>query len=199
MSQHPTRMIWIDLETTGLDPERDRILEVAVILTTLDRPFEIDHTYSPIVRLSQFFDTAALHPVVQHMHTANKLFKECTLSPTAKDLERIELELLDIIPPIGKYEELPVLAGSTVHFDHAFNRRWMPRVNERLSHRHYDVSAIKLFCRSLGMPKLPKSETHRAYADIVESRVHAEACIAWLAEHFQEPVAAMAGNLVLPG
>ena len=56
----------------------------------------------------------------------------------------------------------------------------MPRLAARFSHRHYDVSAVKLFCRSLGMPKPPKAEAHRATADVLESIAHARLCAEWL-------------------
>jgi len=67
-----------------------------------------------------------------------------------------------------------------VHFDHGFLRVHMPKLAARFSHRHYDVSAVKLFCQSLGMPKPPKAEAHRAAADVRESIEHAKACADWL-------------------
>ncbi len=56
----------------------------------------------------------------------------------------------------------------------------MPTLAERFSHRYYDVSAVKLFCRSLGMPKPQPAEAHRAMADIQESIAHARQCARWL-------------------
>jgi oligoribonuclease (3'-5' exoribonuclease) len=73
------------------------------------------------------------------------------------------------------------LAGSSVHFDHGFIKHWWPQLASRFSHRHYDVSAVKLFCESLGMPRLPKAEAHRAREDILESIAHARECVRWLA------------------
>ena len=60
----------------------------------------------------------------------------------------------------------------------------MPTLDKRLSYRHYDVSAVKLFCQSLGMPKLPKAEAHRAKDDILESIAHAKKCADWLAVEY---------------
>ncbi len=74
-----------------------------------------------------------------------------------------------------------MLAGSSVHFDRMFLQHYHPQVIERFSHRLYDVSAVKLFCRSLGMPPFPEiSAAHRAKDDIDESILHAKACTIWL-------------------
>ncbi len=80
-----------------------------------------------------------------------------------------------------------MLAGSSIHFDHAFLAVHMPRFAARLSHRHYDVSAIKLFCQSLGADKFPKAEAHRAKDDIAESIAHAKACAEWLYDRDLNP------------
>ena len=81
---------------------------------------------------------------------------------------------------VSDKDERPTLAGRTVHFDLGFIRHHMPRLAARLSHRVYDVSAICLFCESLGMPRLKKGEAHRASEDVLESVEHARRCAEWL-------------------
>lgn len=174
------KLLWTDLETTGLDPQRDTILEIAVFEADLSAPFDarlIFHQtpYFPASRregLSEF---------ILKMHTDNGLLAECAdvSNPIlAKCLHRLS----DLVgPPPKDREDLPVLAGSSVHFDHAFLRAHHQALGAvQLSHRHYDVSAIKLFCQSLGMPKLPKAEAHRAKDDVLESIAHAKHCLEWL-------------------
>jgi oligoribonuclease (3'-5' exoribonuclease) len=95
-------------------------------------------------------------------------------------LAEVERDLLNVVPEKDEPDQKTVLAGSTVSFDLEFVRNTMPRLAARLSHRVYDVSAVKLFCRSLGMPALPKQEQHRAAADVLESIAHARACAEWL-------------------
>ena len=83
----------------------------------------------------------------------------------------------DVIPEHhGKF----LLAGSSIHFDLGFLRVHMPKLAAKFSHRLFDVSAIKLFCESLGMPKLPKAEAHRAMVDVEESFAHYKACADWV-------------------
>ena len=80
-----------------------------------------------------------------------------------------------------------MLAGNCVGFDHGFLKRWMPGLAARFHYRYYDVSSVKLFCRSLGMPRLPSGEAHRAKGDVLESVEHALLCAQWLAEEFANP------------
>lgn len=95
-------------------------------------------------------------------------------------LRELEDDFLAVVPEADK-KNLTALAGFSVHFDLGFIRTHMPRLAARLSHRVYDVSAVKLFCRSLGMEKLPAEEAHRALPDVHESMQHAQMCMRWLA------------------
>ena len=177
------RLYWLDLETTGLDPNADNILEIAVAVSVLERPFEATDAMSVVLRYPSANGSKgvpSLHPVVEEMHTKNGLLAECRRSLLG--IADVEESLLSIVPETTDREDMPTLAGSSVHFDHAFLRAKMPRLAARFSHRHYDVSAVKLFCQSLGMGKLPKAEAHRAAADIRESIAHAEQCAEWLAD-----------------
>jgi oligoribonuclease len=169
-----TKLIWLDLETTGLDPQKDRILELSASEATLADPLCRRFVYGQVFKLNRG------HPLsdfILDMHTKNGLLEECYNSQVS--LVGCEEFLLKRYPEVEK-EERPILAGSTIHFDMAFLKFWMPRFAARLSHRLYDVSAIKLFCQSLGMPKLPKAEAHRATEDVLESIEHARSCVRWL-------------------
>jgi oligoribonuclease len=177
------RLVWLDLETTGLDPSKDRILEVAVAAADLLDPFNVEHLYQQVVRCSPE-EASGFDPFIVGMHTANGLLAQCAQSPIA--IGDIERALLDLVPHVEDKEERPILAGSSIHFDHAFIKVHMPQLSKRLSHRHYDVSALKLFCQSQGMPKFKKAEAHRAKADIDESVAHGAACAQWLKDNLRQ-------------
>jgi len=175
---NPHSLVWLDIETTGLNPSKDSILEVAAAIAPFDDPFNVTFIVDNVIWF---------HPdLVNHqdkfiidMHTKNGLWRECGHNLNAKDVGEVENELLKFITIPQDHNEF-TLAGSSVHFDHSFITAWMPRLTKRLSHRHYDVSSIELFARSHGMLPPEKAGAHRAMPDILESIKRAKACRDWL-------------------
>lgn len=170
-------LFWLDVETTDLDPRHGSILEIAVSRADFDRPFQAVEIYHAVLRYSREA-RVWLEPFIINMHTKNGLLDECEQSVVS--LDSAEQDLLKIVPEVADKEDRPILAGSTIHFDKSFLEVHMPLLAKRFSHRLYDASAIKLFCQSLGMPKPPKAEAHRARDDVRESIAHAKACAEWL-------------------
>lgn len=175
------KLYWLDLETTGLDPNKDVILEVAVAVADLLDPFNATTIHQSVLWFHPGL-VIAQDKFIIDMHTKNGLFKECANEDKGLDAWEVEEQLLKLIPEAADKDEMPILAGSSVHFDNGFLKAWMPKLAKRFSHRHYDVSALKLTCQSQGMPQLPKAEAHRALADIHESIAHAKLCMKWLKE-----------------
>lgn len=171
------KLYWLDLETTGFFPEREIILEVSLSEAEFLDPFNTKHIYCAVIFISDH-GIRMLDPVVRDMHTKNGLLVECQAS--RHSMQSVEEELLKLIPLVSDKAERPILAGSLIGFDHRFIAKHWPKLNERFSHLEYDVSVLKLFCRSMGMDKFPKGEAHRALADVEESIAHAKLCKEWL-------------------
>lgn len=166
---------WIDLETTGLDPKTDCILEIAVLVTD-DQLESVIQGPSLVVRpcgLFQYYDWSLMNPFVVEMHKKNGLLTELN---SGLGLRRYEAEeevirwVQSHIP--GEQLRKTPLAGSSVHFDRAFLKEHMPQLEKLFSHRDYDVSTLKMhaeaFDPGLTIPK-PPEPAHRAKADILES------------------------------
>lgn len=161
-------LLWIDLETTGLNPRHEQIIEIAAARAVFDDPFAIGPIYQRVIHLDP---NIVMSPVVRTMHEKNGLLNEAYASTLT--IAEVENELLMLV------EDKMTLAGSSVHFDMAFLKVHMPNLASRLNYRIYDVSAVKLFAMSLGWSGATKKEAHRAEADIRESIQHAKEVAAW--------------------
>lgn len=162
-------LVWIDLEMTGLDPDRDVIVEIAAIVTD-GRLTEVVEGPDIVLGATEVaLETMA--PVVQEMHTASGLLDEIRASEvTVVEAER---EVLDFVRAHVPKAGVAVLAGNSIHADRAFLRRYMPTLLEHLHYRLVDVSTVKELARRWHPQVLAaapeKVGGHRALADIRES------------------------------
>ncbi|MCH1448523.1 MAG: oligoribonuclease [Candidatus Nanopelagicales bacterium] len=162
------RMVWIDLEMTGLDPQTDEIVEIAVIVTEADLT-EIDEGLSIVIKPNDA-PLAAMDDVVVGMHTASGLIDEIPQGTTLSDAESRVLEY--VTSHIPEPRKAP-LAGSSVYVDRMFLARYMPDLDTHMHYRLVDVSSIKELTKRwyprayFNTPE--KTGNHRALADIRES------------------------------
>ncbi len=177
-------LYWLDIETTGLDPVKDQILELAMYKSSIESPLDAKPFYHCVYRyildtsvVLSPFQKKPVDPAVIEMHTKNGLFKECAESKN--NIFMSEQYLLAHIPEEKEYKNKPVLAGNSVHFDHDFLKAQLPDLARKFSHRHYDVSSVLLFCHSFGMEKPPNLEAHRAEEDVLASLRLAKHCTLW--------------------
>jgi len=162
-------LVWIDLEMTGLDPDVDSILEIAVLVTdgSLDAIIE-----GPDLVLHA--DESALESmarVVREMHGTSGLTEAVRRSQlSAGDAEKLVLEFVTSHVPEPGHAPL---AGNSVHADRAFLRKHMPALEAWFHYRNVDVSTVKELARRWYpevMENTPeKGGGHRALADIRES------------------------------
>lgn len=158
----------MDLEMTGLDPDRDRILEIAVLVSDgqlencLEGPDLVIHQPSAVLDGMDEWNT-------QH-HGASGLIRASLDSDL--DCAAAEAQILEFLGPLCAAGQAP-LAGNSVHQDRAFLRRWMPKLHDYLHYRNVDVSTVKELVRRWRPATLEsapaKSERHRALEDIHDS------------------------------
>ena len=163
-----TRILWVDLEMTGLDPVEDRILEVAAIVTDWD--FKELATYEAAVlvgprlierRMTKGPSAAfwALNPATKEALVKQNIEK-------GRSARTVENELLAFLDE--QFEKgIPVLlAGNSIHQDRKFIDREWPRLSARLHYRMLDVSAWKVVFEGKFGKRFAKPELHRALDDI---------------------------------
>jgi oligoribonuclease len=162
------KLLWCDLETTGLFAENDMILEAAVVITDENL---VELWSNQWVVYVPGVSAAIRDPKVIEMHTKNGLIEACRSEATSVHSFMIEEQLVKVI----KHEcegERPMLAGSSVHFDRTFIRRHLPKVNELLHYRHFDVSVLQTGAE-MWAPEMVFADggpvAHRAMADVRHS------------------------------
>jgi oligoribonuclease len=162
------RLVWIDLEMTGLDLDRHVIVEIACVVTDGDlQPLDAGVSY--VVRASDA-ELAEMDDFVTEMHTKSGLLPEI---PNGIELEVAESQVMEYVKShISEPRKAP-LAGSSIYVDRGFLSRAMPALDSYLHYRLVDVSSIKELCRRW-YPRTyfaspDKQGNHRALGDIADS------------------------------
>ena len=163
------RIVWVDLEMTGLDPTRHVIVEVAALVTDAELNI-IDEGVDLVVHATDA-QLAEMDDVVTSMHSENGLLDEIKASPVS--LAEAEDAVLALVEKHCDPAHPASLAGNSIATDRTFIRAQMPRLDAALHYRMIDVSTVKELSRRW-FPKAyynqpQKGMAHRALADIVES------------------------------
>lgn len=157
------KLLWIDLEMTGLDPEKDRILEAAAIATDWD--FKEIARYQAVKKVGPSLMKRRM--VGEFWDKYDDVRSQLMLqNDSGKHGRAVENELLAFIDEHFDSEERVLLAGNSIHQDRKFIEREWPRLNARLHYRMLDVSAWKVLFEGKFGKKFAKPEAHRALEDI---------------------------------
>lgn len=155
------KLLWIDLEMTGLDPVQDRILEVAAIAT--DMKLNEIARFEAVVKVD---DQLIKERMVGDFWEQNHVSRDALIAgnATGQPIEQVEEQLLNFLDQYFGNEIY--LAGNSIHQDRKFIEREMPALNRRLHYRMLDVSAWKIYFEHALHHKFVKPEAHRALSDI---------------------------------
>ena len=154
-------LLWLDLEMTGLDPRKDRILEIAVIAT--DLKLNQIATYEAVIKVNPRLIKKRMVGDFweKNQKTRDALIAQNKFGKSAKTVERELLNFLD-----KHFKKEIYLAGNSIHQDRKFIENEMPELNNRLHYRMLDVSAWKIYFENALNKKFTKPENHRALDDI---------------------------------
>ena len=170
-SRHPrfseTNFVWVDMEMTGLNPDSDRVIEIAVVVTGAELDVIAE---GPVLALNQpesillgmdSWNTAT--------HGRSGLTERVRVSTI--DEEAATDQLLAFLAPLVPRGKSP-MCGNTICQDRRFMARWMPRLEAFFHYRNVDVSTLKELARRW-QPEVHRSfekkSRHEALADIYES------------------------------
>ena len=162
-------LVWIDCEMTGLDLSRDKLIEVAVLVTDSELN-PVDPGLDLIISADDA-DLDAMNEVVAEMHAKSGLTDEVRAATlTVADAER---ELLAYVKRFVPDRRTAPLCGNSIGTDRGFLARDMPELDDHLHYRMVDVSSVKELARRW-FPRVyfaqpAKGLAHRALADIIES------------------------------
>ena len=160
-------LVWMDLEMTGLDPEKERIIEIATIITDSELNILAEGPDLVVHQSPKFLK--AMDEWNQKQHTQSGLIQKVQASQIDDDeAERQTLEF------IRQYVDAKIspLCGNSIHHDRRFLIKYMPKLSDYLHYRHIDVTTIKALVQrwyTSSRRYIQKKEKHRALTDIRES------------------------------
>lgn len=161
------KLFWVDLEMTGLDVEKEAIIEVAALITDMD--FNILDTYEAIVNQPQSI-LSRMDDWNKDHHSKSGLLAKI---PFGKDPNQVEEDLCNLLkkhwPKIEKKDDKPILAGNSIAQDRLFLNKYFTKLSSELHYRMLDVSSWKIIFHNKFNLRYEKKNAHRALDDILES------------------------------
>ena len=164
MTRNSSNLVWIDLEMTGLDPDVEKIIEIATVVTDISLEVLVE---GPEIAIHQAAEVlAAMDEWNTEQHGRSGLTERALASNCrVEEAEKRTLEFLErYVPP-----QTSPMCGNSVCLDRRFLHRYMPRLESFFHYRNLDVSTLKELCLRWAPEKarnLVKRAEHRAMQDI---------------------------------
>ncbi|MCF0216971.1 MAG: oligoribonuclease [Fibrobacteraceae bacterium] len=166
MAKSSRNLVWMDLEMSGLYPEKDVILEIATIVTDANLKVLAEGPVVAIHHTENIFES--MDEWNSKHHSQSGLVDRCRHSRyTLADAEKVTLDFIKPFTEKGKN----LLCGNSITQDRRFLYKYMPNISNWLCYRNVDVSSIKELCFRWypNLPEFQKVKNHQALDDIRES------------------------------
>ena len=160
-------MVWLDCEMTGLNPDHDRIIEIAVVVSSSDLQIRVE---GPVFAIHQSDELLGkMDAWNKGTHGRSGLIDKVKASTTTE--AQAEEELLQFLKKYVPKGKVP-LCGNSIGQDRRFLARYMPRLEAFLHYRNVDVSTLKELAKRWkpeAYSSFKKAQKHTALADVYES------------------------------
>lgn len=167
LDKNDLNLVWMDLEMTGLNPDQERIIEIAVIVTNADLSISVE---GPVLAIHQSDELLeAMDAWNKGTHGKSGLIDRVKASTITE--EEAQKQVLEFIKRYVPKNTSP-LCGNTIGQDRRFLVKYMPKVEEYLHYRNLDVSTLKELARRWkpdAYSSFKKKQAHTALADTQES------------------------------
>lgn len=158
------KLLWLDMEMTGLEVEIERVIEVAVIVTDMD--FNMIETYQAVINQPQAF-IDSMDEWNTNTHTETGLIAKI---PQGLKPEVVETQLCDLVAKHWPNKnDRPILCGNSIFQDRKFIDMYFKKFAKTLHYRMMDVTAWKIIMNAKFNIEYQKKDTHRAIDDVTES------------------------------
>lgn len=176
----PTKLLWVDLEMTGLDPQQDVLLEIAAEITDFD--FKTLGSYEARIRQKREVVVDRMQKNIWWRDYPENRDDFVRKLGEGKELLQVEQEMVAFMQKhFG--DEPAVLAGNSIHNDRNFLKFWMPQLDLKLHYRMLDVSSFKILMQGKHGEVFEKQNSHRAFDDIQASIAELQYYMQWFRDH----------------
>jgi oligoribonuclease len=173
----PTKILWVDLEMTGLDAQNDVLLEVAAEIT--DFNFKTLASYEAIIKQPKELVIDRMQKNTWWADYPANRDDFIQKLDQGKPSDQVEQELIDLVK--AQFGDEPaILGGNSIHNDRNFIKHWWPALDLKLHYRMLDVSALKIFMQGKYGVEFEKKNVHRAFDDIQASIAELQYYLEWL-------------------
>lgn len=167
MTQDQRNLVWIDLEMTGLEPQTDRIIEIATIVTDAELNILAE---GPVLAIHQSDETMAKMDEWNTSHHGQSGLTERVKNSTISEADAVAKTIEFLSDYVGK--GVSPMCGNSICQDRRFMARWMPELEAFFHYRNFDVSTLKELAKRWYpkvMDSFEKKGAHLALDDIRES------------------------------